>query len=379
MNNKLIAFVIVIAVLLVGYLLKDRILWMFYSPTTSSIETGVTIKKTDAQPPSKPNIEVVAENLDIPWEIVFLPSGEMLVTERSGNLLKIGTDRKVINIDGVNHFGEGGLLGLALHPDFASNNFIYLYFTSGSASSISNRVERYKLEGETLTDKTVIISGIPGAANHDGGRIRFGPDGYLYITTGDSQNSSLSQDKNSLAGKILRVKDDGGSPSDNLFNSAVYSYGHRNVQGIAWDSQGRLWATEHGRSGVQSGLDEVNLIVKGGNYGWPTIQGNEIRDGMVTPVINSGASDTWAPSGMVFYNGKLFWAGLRGESLYEAVIRENKLVSLKANFRSEYGRLRTVVIGPDGYFYILTNNTDGRGTPSPGDDKIIRVNPVVFK
>ena len=384
--KKTVLLVVIIVILGLVFLFRDSFLRMFFIPTSSPIETGVTMDqvetkvsdKVNDEVSGKPDIEVVIENLNIPWELVFLPDGRMLITERPGDLLIIGKDKKTIKVQGVYHFGEGGLLGMALHPDFQNNNFVYLYFTSSVSGKVSNRVERYKLIGDTLVDKRTILEEIPGAANHDGGRLKFGPDGFLYVTTGDSQNSDLSQDTASLAGKILRVKDDGSIPADNPFGNAIYSYGHRNVQGIAWDSGGRLWATEHGRSGVQSGLDEINLVVKGANYGWPVIQGDQTREGMFTPVINSGASDTWAPSGMVFYEGRLFWAGLRGESLYEATIAEDKLVNLKANFRGEYGRFRTVVVGPDGYFYVLTNNRDGRGTPKSGDDKIIRINPQMF-
>ena len=242
------------------------------SPTTGSLEVEEGISSPETGKDEQPDIEVVAENLEIPWEVAFLPSGELLVTERPGRLLKIGQDKKVFQISGVRHIGEGGLLGLTLHPDFENNNLIYLYLTSTDNGEVVNRVERYKLENDTLTNREVILEGIGGASNHDGGRIKFGPDGFLYITTGDAQNSKLSQDTNSLNGKILRVTADGEIPSDNPFGNAVYSYGHRNVQGLAWDSEGRLWATEHGRSGILSGLDELNLIEKGKNYGWPDIQ-----------------------------------------------------------------------------------------------------------
>ena len=376
MNKKLLTFYIASVFLFVGFLFKDRILRIFYAPTNFSVKEGVTVNQVESEP--QDNASVV-ENLTIPWELVFLPNGEMLITERPGNLLKIGKDRMAIKVDGVRNTGEGGLLGLVLHPNFTDNGYIYLYFTSSVSGRVSNRVVRYKLIDDSLSDQKIIVDGIPGAANHDGGRVKFGPDGLLYITTGDSQNSNLSQDINSLAGKILRVTDSGAIPQDNPFGNAVYSYGHRNVQGIAWDNLGRLWATEHGRSGIQSGLDEINLIEKGKNYGWPTIQGDQTQGGMLAPVINSGANETWAPSGIVFADGKLFWAGLRGESLYEAKINGSNLVNLKANFRQEFGRLRTVVVGPDGYFYILTNNTDGRGNPRLGDDKIIRVNPEIFE
>jgi len=351
------------------------------SPETGpvKIEEGVT----------SPDIEIVAQNLDIPWEIAFLPaspdasrgepSGEMLVTERPGRLLKIGQDKTVIEISGVRHIGEGGLLGLALHPDFAYKQLIYLYLTSSDGGKIVNRVERYRLEGKTLTNREIILEGIRGASNHDGGRIKFGPDGYLYVTTGDAQEPNSAQDTNSLNGKILRITPEGGIPSDNPYGTAVYSYGHRNVQGLAWDSGGRLWATEHGRSGVQSGLDELNLIESGKNYGWPEIQGDETQSEMVRPIIHSGASETWAPSGAEFIGGSIFFAGLRGETLYQAKLAEGSVSTLVKHFQNQYGRLRTVKLGTDGYIYLLTNNRDGRGTVKQGDDKIIRINPKVFK
>ncbi len=325
------------------------------------------------------DIEVIAENLQIPWEIAFLPNGDVLVTERPGTLKRIGKEGHVYNIESVEHVGEGGLLGLTLHPLFAKNNWIYLYLTTKVGDGLQNRVERYRLESDHLTEKTIIIENIPGAANHDGGRIAFGPDGYLYVTTGDAGKSNFAQDTTSLAGKILRLKDDGSIPSDNPFGNAVYSYGHRNSQGLAWDNKGQLWATEHGRSGVLSGLDELNLIEKGKNYGWPVIQGDEIKTGMKSPVIQSGSDETWAPAGAVFWNGSIFFSGLRGESLYEAKIIDGNKVSLTVHFRQEFGRIRAVALGPDGYFYIITSNTDGRGVSKANDDKIIRINPKLFR
>ncbi len=282
-------------------------------------------------------------------------------------------------IDGVEHVGEGGLLGMTLHPRFSENQWVYLYLTTKNGEGLINRVERYRFGRDRLTEKTTIIDNIPVAANHDGGRIAFGSDGYLYITTGDAGKSNLAQDIYSLAGKILRLKDDGSIPPDNPFGNAVYSYGHRNSQGLAWDNKGRLWATEHGRSGVLSGLDELNLIEKGKNYGWPVIQGDEIKTGMESPVVQSGAAETWAPAGATFWDGSVFFGGLRGEALYEAKTTSERKVSLKIHFRKEFGRIRAVVLGPDGYLYITTSNTDGRGEPRASDDKIIRVNPSIFR
>lgn len=333
-------------------------------------------------PNSEKELEVIVQNLQIPWEIGFLPNdppsgeaSEILVTERPGNLVLI-KNRQKIKIEGVSHVGEGGLLGMAIHPDFSKNHYVYLYLTAEESGGLTNRVERYRLEDNKLLDRKVIINGIRGSSNHDGGRIIFGTDGLLYIATGDAENPQSAQDTNSLNGKILRIKDDGTIPSDNPFNNPVFSYGHRNPQGLAFDNQGRLWATEHGRSGIQSGLDELNLIEKGKNYGWPVIAGDEKREGMVSPVIQSGPNKTWAPSGAVFYNGKIFFAGLRGEALYEYDISKK---TLKEYFRGQFGRLRTITVSEKGEIYLLTNNTDGRGNPRTGDDKLIKVNPNIFK
>jgi glucose/arabinose dehydrogenase len=325
------------------------------------------------------DIETVASDLTIPWEIAFLADNTLLVTERPGRLLKIGQDKSVIPIEGVAHVGEGGLLGLALHPEFAENNLLYLYLTSQTDKSLTNRVERYRLEGTTLHDRQVIIENIPGSSIHDGGRLAFGPDKLLYVTTGDAGQESLAQNRSSLAGKILRLKDDGSIPEDNPFGSAVYSLGHRNSQGLAWDSQGRLWATEHGRSGVRSGFDEVNLIEKGQNYGWPTIEGSEMNTTLRTPAAHSGAATTWAPSGAAIVGNTLLFAGLRGESLYKTEISDTTLSKITPHFAGEFGRLRTVAVGPDGMLYLLTNNRDGRGTPRDGDDKIIRLDPKLLE
>ncbi len=324
-----------------------------------------------------PPVTVIAQNLKIPWSLVFLPNGQELFTTRGGEVRNFkGLVATVLDVKTV---GEGGLLGITVHPNFNSNHFIYLYYTySENGGNVLNKVVRYKFENNQLTDPKIILDKIPGSSNHDGGRIKFGPDGNLYIGTGDAEDPSQAQNTNTLGGKILRLKDDGSIPPDNPFGNAVYSYGHRNVQGIAWDEKGQLWATEHGRSGVQTGFDEVNKILKGGNFGWPTIQGDETKEGMITPVINSGAATTWAPSGMAYFKGSLFFAGLRGSTLYEAKIVGDKL-NLSEHFKNEFGRLRDVIVGPDNMFYVLTSNTDGRGTPKSGDDKILKIDPLQLK
>jgi len=373
--------IIILLIITAAFFYRERIFKSFYKPTQTLLEEGVKVSvgREEFGKDEENIFEVVADNLQIPWEIAFLPNGDLLVTERPGTLKRIGKESRVYVIEGVRHIGEGGLLGMALHPQFSENRWIYLYLTTSIGDGLKNRVERYRFEEDRLSEKTIIIDNIPGAAYHDGGRIAFGPDGYLYITTGDAGSSNLAQDINSLAGKILRLKDDGSIPPDNPFGNAVWSYGHRNSQGLAWDNRGRFWATEHGRSGIRSGLDELNLIEKGKNYGWPVIQGDERKAGMETPIIQSGPDETWAPAGIVYWNGSLFFGGLRGQSLYEAKIFDDDKILLKAHFRQEFGRIRAVVIGPDGYFYIATSNTDGRGDPKPNDDKIIRINPRIFR
>lgn len=365
--NKLGIILAAVFILYIGYLLIQNFL---FSPTE---QLGIVQNEN-----IESSTEFIFSNLDIPWEIAFLPNDEILITQRPGTILKMGPNETLIEIEGVAHRGEGGLLGIAIHPKFEENNWIYLYLTSNSSDGLINRVERYELVGNSLKNKIIIIDKIPGASYHDGGRIAFGPDNFLYITTGDAGNEYLAQDRDSLAGKILRLNDDGSIPEGNEFNSPVYSYGHRNPQGLVWDDSGQLWATEHGRSGARSGFDELNKIVSGGNYGWPDSQGDEVAEGTIGPVIHSGPDITWAPAGAAYYKGSIFFAGLRGESLYEAIISNGEVESFKTHFHQEYGRLRAVVLGPDNFLYISTSNTDGRGDLREGDDKIIKIKPNNF-
>jgi glucose/arabinose dehydrogenase len=360
---KKFIYIIPILILLVGYFLYSQ-------EIGNETEQASDLEELDIRNDvPQEDYEIIAGNLEIPWELVFLPNQEILVTQRPGTLLLLQEGQQ-ITIDGVEHIGEGGLLGMALHPDFEQNNWLYLYLTTRISQTITNRVERYQFINNSLSDREIILDNIPGAANHNGGRIAFSPDGYLFITTGDAQNPDLAQDINSLAGKILRINDDGSIPADNPFNNEVYSYGHRNAQGLAWDNQNRLWATEHGRSGVLSGMDELNLIEMGNNYGWPAIEGDQEQEGMETPVIHSGPDITWAPAGATFFDGSIFFAGLRGSTLYEYVIDSGEL---REHFQNEFGRLRAVVLGPGNNLYITTSNTDGRGIPEEKDDKVIKI------
>jgi glucose/arabinose dehydrogenase len=327
--------------------------------------------------------EVVFENLEIPWSIVFLDNDKVLITERLGRVKIFSLSSKKLiqefQIKEVKHTGEGGLLGSAVHPNFSENNFVYFYYTTEKDRNLINRVERYKLvfdneKYELIKDK-VIVDNIPAGKVHNGGRIKFGEDDYLYITTGDAGNSENAQDINSLSGKILRVKDDGGVPEDNPFNNLVYAYGIRNSQGITWDEKLNLWSIDHGRSGFQSGLDEINLIEKGKNYGWPIIQGDEKKDGMEGPVIHSGPDITWAPADLLYYKGNLFFTGLRGQGLYQYNIKDG---TIKVHFFQKFGRLRALTLGSDDNFYLSTSNRDGRGFAQKSDDIIIKVNPIII-
>ncbi|KKQ42039.1 MAG: Quinoprotein glucose dehydrogenase [Microgenomates group bacterium GW2011_GWC1_37_8] len=354
------------------------------SPKTEDKATQVPLQSITGSEPSETaediaKVSVVAEGLEVPWALAFLPEGGMLVTERAGRVRFVSKDgelrqQPVVTISAVRQTGEGGLQGIALHPDFQNNNFVYLYYTyAGVGDNTLNRVVRYSYDRDVLRDEKIIVDKIAGAPNHDGGRIKFGPDKLLYITTGDAQVPSSAQDKNALAGKILRVNDDGTAASGNPFGNRVYSYGHRNPQGIAWDNDENLWETEHGPSGLETGNDEFNRIEIGRNYGWPEIRGSQTKSGMEIPITESGRTDTWAPAGLAYLGGKFYFAGLRGQALYQITVSGTS-ANMKTYFKGEFGRLREVVAGPDGFLYVSTSNRDGRGSSKSGDDKIIRIN-----
>lgn len=334
-------------------------------------------------------VETIAENLKIPWEIDFAPDGRIFFTERIGNLRIIENNLVSDPIISLKVSGsEGGLLGLSLDPNFEENHYLYLYYSYSDFFDIYNRVVRYVESDNTLSDEMILLDKIPGSQIHDGGRIKFGPDGKLYITTGDAANSKTAQNLDLLSGKILRINSDGTIPEDNPFpNSPVYSLGHRNPQGIDWHPvSGILVETEHGPSGERGiAHDEVNVIFPGKNYGWPNIVGDETSENLENPILHTG-EDTWAPSGSVFYNsdkitewyGKYFIATLRGNHLrmLDLDLENNLVISSNKLLDGEFGRLRSVNMGPDGYLYVLTSNQDGRGEPAKNDDRILRIIPL---
>jgi glucose/arabinose dehydrogenase len=351
-------------------------------PTDLPSQPTPTDTPTDSEsgpgtPPGSPGgppevVDTLVEGLEVPWGVDFLPDGDAVVTERiSGRVDRVGADGEVTpvgTVAGAAPQGEAGLLGVAVSPDFETDRTLFLYLTTDT----DNRVVRAELDGSRLGRTTVVLDGIPAGFIHDGGRIAFGPDGQLYVTTGETGNPELAQDPQSLAGKILRITPDGDpAPGNPDPDSPVWSLGHRNVQGLAWDDEGRLWASEFG----DSEWDELNLVEKGGNYGWPQVEGvggdgSYIDPQLVWPV------DQASPSGLAFADGHLWMAGLRGERLWRiAVSADGKASRPRAFFGEEYGRLRTVAVAPDGLLWLTTSNRDGRGEPTPDDDRIIRVEP----
>jgi glucose/arabinose dehydrogenase len=327
--------------------------------------------------------QIIAEDLSIPWAVEVSEDGRLFFTERGGNLRVV--EYGVLNPVPVHAFGtpfvssgEGGLMGLALDKDFLSNGYIYLMYTYEENVGLFNRVVRMRVEGNAASEEVILLDRIPAGQSHIGGRLKIGPDGYLYITTGDAGDRNLSQDINSLAGKILRIGTDGSIPTDNPFpGSVVYALGLRNPQGLAWNNNNVLYASDHG----ERAHDEINIILPGGNYGWPLVTGDEEIQGydFIKPVLQSG-DDTWAPAGITFVTdgplmGQLLVATLRGNELLSVTFDETgtQVAHVERLLENDYGRLRDVYQAMDGSIYLNTSNMDGRGLPNPGDDKIIRL------
>jgi glucose/arabinose dehydrogenase len=353
-------------------------------PDTGSITPGTTITTSEG---TRLGVEVVARNLQVPWSLAFAPDGRLFVAERPGRVRVIvnGTllTEPALTLPDVAAVGEGGLLGMALHPRFAETRLVFLVYTAQRpGGGIVNRLARFREVDNRLAEGAVLLDDLLANNIHNGSRLRFGPDGLLYMTMGDSARPSVAQDFASYNGKILRVTEDGRTPSDNPFSSPVYTLGHRNPQGLDWHPEsGELWASEHG----EVGNDEINRVVAGANYGWPLIQGTDTRPGFEAPVLTF--SPSVAPSGASFYTGatmptlrsNLLVATLRGQHLLRVRFDPadpRRVLGTERLLEGRFGRLRDVITGPDGALYFSTSNRDGNGTPAAEDDHIFRLMPA---
>jgi len=342
--------------------------------TDASAPTGTASAGTSGPAPTV--VDTVVTGLEAPWGLAFLPNGDAVVTERdSARVLVIaGADHEVTEVGTIGEAapqGEGGLLGVAVSPAYASDHTLYFYFSSES----DNRIVTATLTGDRLGEITPIFTGIPLGAIHDGGRLAFGPDGMLYASTGETGNGELAQDRDSLGGKILRLTPDGKPAPGNPFDTAVWSFGHRNVQGLAF-VDGQLWASEFG----QNTFDELNKIDAGANYGWPVHEGaGGAGEGYTDPQATWG-TDVASPSGLAYAEGALWMAALRGNRLWKIPVTgggtDQAAGQPEAYFVGAYGRMRTVVVAPDGNLWVTTSNRDGRGDPGDDDDQILVVSPT---
>ncbi len=344
----------------------------------ASVGQVTALPRTDAPstapsaptPGGRPEVAgTIATGLESPWGLAFLPDGSALVSERdTAKIKRIGDDGAVSTVGtvpGVDHGGEGGLLGIAVGPDFRANPQVYAYFTAAD----DNRIVRMSYTAGALGEPEVLLDGIEKSGIHNGGRLAFGPDGMLYASTGDASDRPSSQDPRGLNGKVLRMTPDGRpAPGNPDAQSVVWSSGHRNVQGLAFDDRRRLWASEFG----QNTWDELNLIEAGRNYGWPEAEGDEGGGEFTRPAQVWPTSEA-SPSGLAFADGSLWMAGLRGQRLWQIPVTASGSGKPVAWFEGEYGRLRTVALAPDGSLWVITNNTDGRGDVRDGDDRILRI------
>jgi aldose sugar dehydrogenase len=343
---------------------------------------------------TKFRVETVADGLEVPWGFAFLPDGNLLFTERPGRVRIIENGKlrsePIYKVPDVEPSGESGLMDISLHPKFAENKFVYLaYAYRGDGKQVT--VVRFYYDGKTFLEPKTIVEGIPAAPNHAGTRARFGPDGKLYVSTGDSTDWNLAQKTDTLAGKILRLNDDGTIPGDNPFAAdknyrpEIYTTGHRNPQGLAWTAEGLLFETEHGPSdfeGKGSGADELNLVERSKNYGWAEIYGMTKKDGMESPLLEY--TPACAPGSLMVYKGdkfpafkdNLFFGCLKGERIIRVILNGRNVVSQENLLEGKFGRIREMAQGPDGAIYFSTSNRDGRGSPADDDDKIMRIIPV---
>jgi glucose/arabinose dehydrogenase len=306
--------------------------------------------------------------LSVPWAIAFLPGGDALVTERdTARLLRVTPAGKVTTVGtvpGVSPAGEGGLLGVAVSPSYAKDHWVFVYYSA----SADNRIARFQYHDKGIGGLRTIVKGIPRGQIHNGGRLAFGPDHYLYASTGETGRGGLAQDRSSLGGKILRMTLDGGPAPGNPYGTLVFSYGHRNVQGLAWDSQGRMFATEFG----QDRFDEINRILPGHDYGWPVVEGFGGDRRRYTPPLLTWRTSEASPSGLAYDHGSLWAGALAGRRLWQVPVTANGTTGTPVpHFEGRYGRLRAVVTAPDGSLWVSTSNRDGRGSPAQGDDRIL--------
>lgn len=337
-------------------------------------------------------VDVVASGLEVPWAMAFAPDGRMFVTERPGRV-RIIEQGKLLKkplavLSDVYQEGEAGLLGMALHPQFKDNHWLYLCYTYQGSDGPKERVKRFREQDSVLIEDKIIIDLIPAAKFHDGCRLKFGPDKKLYITTGDATKGDLAQKLDSLAGKTLRLNDDGSVPKDNPFvdkknaRPEIWSYGHRNSQGLDWQPKtGVMFQTEHGPSLFDgpAGGDEVNIVLKGKNYGWPIIHHKMKKEGLESPLLEY--TPAIAPAGATFYRSKIipewhnnfFFACLKGERIIRVRLDGQKVIETEDLLKDTYGRIRDVIEGPDGSLYFATSNRDTRGSPTPNDDRIMRI------
>jgi glucose/arabinose dehydrogenase len=336
--------------------------------------------------PANVGVQVIATGLRVPWALDTAPDGRVFFTERGGRIrvMQQGAvqPQPWATLDVTQQAGsEWGLLGLVLDPNFAANHYVYVYYTAAGGGP--NRIVRMRDDGGAGTLDKVLLDGIPAGGNHNGGRIKFGPDGKLYATAGESGNTGLAQNLGSLGGKVLRINSDGSIAADNPFpGSPVWSFGHRNPEGLAWHPEGGLYETEHGPSSGPPLCchDEVNLIQPGSNYGWPAVYGIAHDGRFADPLLESGGGSTWAPSGATFITsgplkGSLLFTGLQSRALHRIVFgADGRSIAFQEQLlKGQYGRLRDVEPAPDGSFYVLTSNRDGRGSPADEDDRILRV------
>lgn len=335
--------------------------------TPSPTPTSSPSASPDA-PPARGEARVVATGLEVPWDLAFLPSGDALVTERdSARIMRIpaggGAPEPVMTVPGVEPGGEGGLLGIAVSPDFADDGQAFVYFTAAD----DNRIARVDLEEGRVTP---ILTGLAKGQIHNGGALEFGPDGYLYVGVGEVGEPGLSQDRRSLSGKILRITTGGDpAPGNPTSGSEVWSLGHRNVQGLAFDRSDRLWATEFG----QAETDEVNLITRGGNYGWPTVEGRSDNAAFINPKVTWSPTSTSSPSGGAIAGNEMYVGALAGRRLWRIPLRGTTAGNPTPLFTEDYGRIRAVATAPDGSVWFTTSNRDGRGNPQDDDDRILQV------